>query len=54
VRASAAWALVQIGTERALEAAAEYTDDRAYIVETEARKAVGFSFHPGWETSLLG
>ncbi|WP_336036876.1 HEAT repeat domain-containing protein [Halobacterium yunchengense] len=40
VRASAAWALVQIGTERALEAAAEHSDDRSYIVETEARKAV--------------
>ncbi|MCG1002628.1 MULTISPECIES: HEAT repeat domain-containing protein [Halobacterium] len=39
VRASAAWALVQIGTERALEAAAEYADDRAYIVEQEAQKA---------------
>ncbi|MFB6072777.1 MAG: HEAT repeat domain-containing protein [Halobacterium sp.] len=39
VRASAAWALVQIGTERALEAAAEYADDRSYIVEQEAEKA---------------
>jgi len=39
VRASAAWALTQIGTEAALEAAAEYDDDRAYIVEQEAVKA---------------
>jgi hypothetical protein len=39
VRTSAAWALVQIGTESALEAAAEYTDDRSYIVQEEARKA---------------
>lgn len=38
VRASAAWALVQIGTERALEEAAEYADDRSYIVESEAEK----------------
>ena len=39
VRASAAWALVQVGTERALEAAAEYDDDRAYTVQVEAEKA---------------
>jgi HEAT repeat protein len=39
VRASAAWALVQIGTEDALEAAAEYADDRSYIVEQEASAA---------------
>ncbi|MFB6121590.1 MAG: HEAT repeat domain-containing protein [Halobacteriaceae archaeon] len=39
VRASAAWALVQIGTEEALERAAEYADDRAYIVEVEAQRA---------------
>ena len=39
VRASAAWALVQIGTEDALEAAAEYADDRSYIVEQEAAVA---------------
>ncbi|MGM0715757.1 MAG: HEAT repeat domain-containing protein [Halobacteriota archaeon] len=39
VRASAAWALVQIGTERALAAAAEYDDDRAYTVQVEAKKA---------------
>ncbi|WP_276281531.1 HEAT repeat domain-containing protein [Halorussus caseinilyticus] len=40
VRASAAWALNQIGTERALEAVRPYADDRAYIVQTEAEKAV--------------
>ena len=39
VRASAAWALVQIGTERALEAAAAHDDDRAYTVQAEAEKA---------------
>jgi len=39
VRASAAWALVQIGTERALEAAAEYADDHSYVVEREAQRA---------------
>ncbi|MFB6207106.1 MAG: HEAT repeat domain-containing protein [Haloglomus sp.] len=39
VRASAAWALNQIGTERAREAAAAYADDRSYIVQTEAEKA---------------
>jgi len=39
VRASAAWALVQIGTEAALERAAEHADDRAYIVEVEAERA---------------
>jgi len=39
VRASAAWALVQIGTREALEAAAEYTDDPAYIVQAEAEVA---------------
>lgn len=40
VRASAAWALVQIGTKRALEVAANHDDDDAYIVQTEAKKAV--------------
>lgn len=40
VRASAAWALVQIGTKRALKLAADYEDDAAYIVQTEAKKAV--------------
>ena len=39
VRASAAWALRQIGTERALDEAAQYTDDRAYLVQSEAEKA---------------
>lgn len=39
VRASAAWALRQIGTERALAEAAQYTDDRAYLVQAEAEKA---------------
>ncbi|MFB6308230.1 MAG: HEAT repeat domain-containing protein [Haloarculaceae archaeon] len=39
VRASAAWALNQIGTERALDVAAEYADDRSYIVQAEAEKA---------------
>jgi hypothetical protein len=41
VRASAAWALRQIGTERALEEAAKYTDDRAYLVQAQAEKAAG-------------
>ena len=41
VRASAAWALRQIGTERALEVAGEYTDDDAYLVQAEAEKAAG-------------
>ncbi|MFB6114462.1 MAG: HEAT repeat domain-containing protein [Halodesulfurarchaeum sp.] len=39
VRASAAWALCQIATETALEEAAEYTDDPAYVVEQEAKRA---------------
>ena len=39
VRTSAAWALRQIGTEDALEAAAEHADDRSYIVQEEAKKA---------------
>jgi hypothetical protein len=39
VRASAAWALNQIGTERALEQLTDYTDDTAYIVQAEAQKA---------------
>ncbi|MDZ7747365.1 MAG: HEAT repeat domain-containing protein [Halobacteriales archaeon] len=39
VRAAAAWALVQIGTEAALEEAAEYVDDRSFIVQAEAEKA---------------
>jgi len=40
VRASAAWALNQIGTERALDVVADYADDRAYLVQAEAEKAV--------------
>ncbi|GAB3665255.1 HEAT repeat domain-containing protein [Halopiger thermotolerans] len=36
VRASAAWALNQIGTQEALEIVAEYEDDRAYLVQAEA------------------
>ena len=36
VRAAAAWALRQIGTEAALEAAAAYTDERSYLVQHEA------------------
>ena len=39
VRAAALWALRQIGTEEALEAAAEHEDDRTFIVQTEAEKA---------------
>ena len=41
VRASAAWALRQIGTADALDAAAEYADDQSYIVQAEAEKAAG-------------
>ncbi|MFB6109654.1 MAG: HEAT repeat domain-containing protein [Halodesulfurarchaeum sp.] len=40
VRASAAWALCQIGTEGALETAAEYARDESYLVEQEAQTAV--------------
>ena len=39
VRAAAGWALRQIGTEEALEAAAKHADERVYIVQTEAEKA---------------
>ncbi len=39
VRAAAAWALRQIGTRAALEAAAEYTDERSYLVQHEAELA---------------
>ena len=39
VRAAAAWALRQIGTERALEAAAGAVDDDAYLVSFEAERA---------------
>ncbi|MFC4356735.1 HEAT repeat domain-containing protein [Halobium salinum] len=38
-RASAAWALRQIGTEDALEAAAEHSDDRSFLVQDEASRA---------------
>jgi HEAT repeat protein len=40
VRASAAWALNQIGTEEALEEVGRYADDRAYLVQAEAEKVV--------------
>ncbi|MFC4406122.1 HEAT repeat domain-containing protein [Haloarchaeobius iranensis] len=40
VRSSAAWALNRIGTEAALDAVAEYTDDRSFLVQEEAKKAV--------------
>jgi hypothetical protein len=40
VRASAAWALNQIGTEGARDALADFTDDGAYHVESEAQQAV--------------
>ena len=39
VRAAAAWALRQIGTEAALEAAADHVDDRSYLVQHEAERA---------------
>ncbi len=39
VRASAAWALRQIGTEEALEAVSAFADDRTYLVQTEAERA---------------
>jgi ElaB/YqjD/DUF883 family membrane-anchored ribosome-binding protein len=39
VRAAAAWALRQIGTEAALEAAADHVDDRSYLVQYEAERA---------------
>ena len=38
-RAAAAWALNRIGTERALESAAAYADDRSYLVQQEAERA---------------
>jgi len=41
VRASAAWALNAIGTQRARDEAAQYADDRSYLVQAEAEKAVG-------------
>ncbi|MFD1567321.1 HEAT repeat domain-containing protein, partial [Halolamina litorea] len=39
VRTAAAWALRQIGTREALEAAAEYDDAKAYTLQAEAKKA---------------
>ena len=39
VRTAAAWALRQIGTREALEAAAEHTDDRSFLVQNEAERA---------------
>ena len=39
VRAAAVWALNRIGTERALESAAAYADDRSFIVQDEAESA---------------
>ncbi|WP_049908812.1 MULTISPECIES: HEAT repeat domain-containing protein [Halorubrum] len=39
VRAAAGWALRQIGTREALEAAAEYADEHSFIVSTEGEKA---------------
>jgi HEAT repeat protein len=39
VRSAAAWALRQIGTRDALEIAAEYTEDRSYMVSREADRA---------------
>ena len=40
VRASAAWALRQIGTEEAFEVVEPYAEDRAYLVQAEARRVV--------------
>ncbi|MFA1610624.1 HEAT repeat domain-containing protein [Halobellus rubicundus] len=39
VRAAAAWALRQIGTEAALETVAEYADEQSYLVQHEAELA---------------
>jgi HEAT repeat protein len=39
VRAAAGWALRQIGTREALEAVAEYADERSFVVSTEGEKA---------------
>ncbi|ELZ26563.1 hypothetical protein C474_19229 [Halogeometricum pallidum JCM 14848] len=39
VRAAAAWALRQIGTKEALEAAADYSDERSFLVQHEAELA---------------
>ena len=38
-RAAAAWALRQIATREALEVAAEYDDERSFLLQTEAEKA---------------
>lgn len=38
-RASAAWALVQIGTRRALESVAEYATDESPLIRAEAKRA---------------
>lgn len=40
VRGSAAWALNQIGTRDARDVLHEYTDDRAFIVQSEAERAI--------------
>ena len=39
LRAAAAWALRQIGTQDALETVAKYADERSFMVQTEAEKA---------------
>ncbi|SDF15605.1 HEAT repeat-containing protein [Halorubrum xinjiangense] len=39
VRAAAGWALRQIGTREALEAVADYADERSFVVSTEGEKA---------------
>jgi len=38
VRASAAWALRQIGTERAHDRLESYADDDAHLIKAEAEK----------------
>ncbi|WP_435153914.1 HEAT repeat domain-containing protein [Haladaptatus sp. DFWS20] len=40
VRASAAWALNQIGTKDALDKVRDYSDDRSFLVQSEAEKAL--------------
>ena len=39
VRGSAAWALVEIGTQEALEVVGAYAEDPSFLVESEAKKA---------------
>jgi PBS lyase HEAT-like repeat. len=39
VRAAAAWALRQIGTQHALQTAAEHIDERSYLIQHEAKRA---------------